>query len=406
MIARETIISDFPQISELYDGKKITYLDSAATNLKHKDVISSINTYYSRETANIHRGIHTLSEIGTEKYERTRDILQKYIGAASRKEIIFTRGTTDSINLVARSWGEANIKAGDEILISHMEHHSNIVPWQMLCEKTGAVLKVAPIDDNGDIILEEYIKLLSNKTKLVSMVYISNSLGTVNPIKELIKEAKKFGALFLVDAAQAVSHKKINVQDLDCDFLCMSAHKMFGPTGIGALYGKEAILNSMPPFLGGGDMIDKVTFEKTTYNDLPYKFEAGTPNIASGIAWAKSLEYINKIGLEAIANHENELLEYATKELKKINGLTIIGNAKEKTSVISFTLDCCHPHDIATMANQYGVALRTGHHCTQPVMDRMNVPATARASFAIYNDINDIDILVETIKKIVQLFED
>ncbi len=405
MISKEQMLKDFPQISEKYDGKNITYFDSAATNLKYKKVIESVNTYYAKETANIHRGIHTLSELGTQKYEKTRDLLKDLINAKDRKEVIFTRGTTDSINLVARTWGEANLKADDEILISHMEHHSNIVPWQMLCEKTGAKLKVAPIDDNGDIIISEYIKLLSNKTKLVSIVYVSNSLGTVNPIKKLITEAKKFNALFLVDAAQAVSHKKIDVQELGCDFLCMSAHKMFGPTGIGALYGKEEVLNTMPPFLGGGDMIDKVTFEKTTYNDLPYKFEAGTPNISAGIAWASAIEYINKIGFDAIASHENELLKYATEKLSTVSGLKIIGTAKEKSAVISFTLECCHPHDIATMANKYGVALRTGHHCTQPAMQRMNVPATARASFGIYNDKEDVDKLVDTLNKIVNLFE-
>jgi cysteine desulfurase/selenocysteine lyase len=404
MFNREEIKIDFPQICELYDGKPIVYLDSAATNLKHKDVIESSNNYYSKETANIHRGIHTLSEIGTEKYEHTRDLLKDLINAKSNKEIIFTKGTTESINLVAKSWGETNLVAGDEILISHMEHHSNIVPWQMVCEKTGAKLKIIPIDDNGDILFDEYVKLLSDKTKLVSVVYISNSLGTVNPIDKMIIEAKKKNALFLVDAAQAISHKVIDVQKMDCDFLCFSAHKMFGPTGIGALYAKEEILDNMPPIFGGGDMIDKVTFEKTTYNVLPYKFEAGTPNISAGIAWAKALEYIAKVGIDKIADHEKELLAYATEKLLEVKGLKIIGTAKEKSAVVSFTLECCHPHDIATMANKYGVALRTGHHCTQPVMDRMNVPATARASFGIYNDKNDVDVLVETLNKIVDLF--
>ena len=404
MFNREEIKINFPQVCELYDGKTIVYLDSAATNLKHKDVIESSNNYYSKETANIHRGIHTLSEIGTEKYEHTRDLLKDLINAKSNKEIIFTKGTTESINLVAKSWGETNLVAGDEILISHMEHHSNIVPWQMVCEKTGAKLKIIPIDDNGDILFDEYVKLLSDKTKLVSVVYISNSLGTVNPIDKMITEAKKKNALFLVDAAQAISHKVIDVQKMDCDFLCFSAHKMFGPTGIGALYGKEELLNSMPPLFGGGDMIDKVTFEKTTYNALPYKFEAGTPNISAGIAWAKALEYIVKVGIDKIADHEKELLAYATEKLSEVKGLKIIGTAKEKSAVVSFTLECCHPHDIATMANKYGVALRTGHHCTQPVMERMNVPATARASFGIYNDKNDVDILVDTLNKIVDLF--
>lgn len=404
MINLEKIKADFPQVTSKYEGQVITYLDSAATTLKTNSVIQAIEIYNSKETANIHRGIHTLSEIGTTKYEKTRDLLQNLIGAKSRKEIIFTKGTTESINLVARTWGDANLKIGDEILISHMEHHSNIVPWQMLCEKTGAVLKVAPIDDNGDIIIEEYKQLLNEKTKLVSMVYISNSMGTINPIKELILEAKKVGALFLVDAAQAISHKKINVVDLNCDFMAFSAHKMFGPTGIGALYGKEQILNAMPPFIGGGDMIDKVTFEKTTYNDLPYKFEAGTPNISAGIAWAPAIEYINETGLEDIAKYEDELLKYGTEKLLSVPGLKIIGNAKEKSAVISFTLECAHPHDIATMANKYGVALRTGHHCTQPLMQRMKVPGTARASFSIYNTKEDIDKLTDTLNKIVDLF--
>jgi cysteine desulfurase/selenocysteine lyase len=404
MINLEKIKNDFPQITSEYQGQIITYLDSAATTLKTKSVIEAIDTYNSKETANIHRGIHTLSEVGTTKYERTRDLLQKLIGAKSRKEIIFTKGTTESINLVARTWGETNLKEGDEILISHMEHHSNIVPWQILCEKTGAVLKVAPIDDNGDILFEEYKDLLTAKTKLVSIVYISNSMGTINPIKELIIEAKKVSALFLVDAAQAISHKKIDVLDLDCDFMAFSAHKMFGPTGIGALYAKEELLNKMPPFIAGGDMIDKVTFEKTTYNDLPYKFEAGTPNISAGIAWGNAIEYINETGLADIANYEDELLKYGTKKLLTVPGLKIIGTAKKKSAVISFTLECAHPHDIATMANKYGVALRTGHHCTQPLMERMKVPGTARASFSIYNTKEDIDKLTDTLNKIVELF--
>lgn len=404
MINLEQVKIDFPQVTSEYEGKHITYLDSAATTLKTQSVIDAMALYNSKETANIHRGIHTLSEVGTTKYEATRDLVQKLINAKSRKEIIFTKGTTESINLVAKTWGEANIKTGDEILISHMEHHSNIVPWQILCEKTGAILKVAPVDDNGDLILEEYKKLLNERTKIVSIVYVSNALGTINPIAQLIKEAKKYNSLFLVDAAQAVAHIEIDVQELDCDFMAFSAHKMFGPTGIGALYGKEEILNSMPPFIGGGDMIDKVTFEKTTYNDLPYKFEAGTPNISAGISWSKAIEYINKTGIKNIAQYEDELLKYGTEKLSSIPGLKIIGTAKKKSAVISFTLDCAHPHDIATMANKYGVALRTGHHCTQPLMQRMNVPATARASFSIYNTKEDIDKLAQTLNKIVDLF--
>lgn len=404
MLNLEKIKSDFPQVTTPYQGQLITYLDSAATTLKPQSVIEAVHTYYSAECANIHRGIHTLSEVGTSKYEKTRDLLKDFINAKDRREIIFTKGTTESINLVARTWGEANLKSGDEILISHMEHHSNIVPWQILCEKTGAILKVAPINDQGEIIFEEYQKLLSDKTKLVSMVYISNSLGTINPIQKLIDEAKKINALFLVDAAQAVAHTTIDVQKLNCDFMAFSAHKMFGPTGVGALYGKEELLNVMPPFLGGGDMIDKVSFAKTTYNDLPHKFEAGTPNIAAGIAWACAIEYINELGLKNIAAYEEELLHYATEKLQSVPTLKIIGTAKNKSSVISFTLQDAHPQDIATMANKYGVALRTGHHCTQPLMERMCVPATARASFSIYNTKEDIDKLYETLIKIVDLF--
>jgi cysteine desulfurase/selenocysteine lyase len=404
MLNLEQIKKDFPQVTTPFHGQIITYLDSAATTLKPQSVIDAVNTYYSAQTANIHRGIHTLSEVGTTNYERTRDLLKTYINAKHRHEIIFTKGTTESINLVARTWGEANLKAGDEIVISHMEHHSNIVPWQILCERTGAVLKVAPINDDGEIIVDEYVKLLNPKTKLVSIVYISNSLGTINPIKELIDHAKKFNALFLVDAAQAIAHTPIDVQKLNCDFMAFSAHKMFGPTGIGALYGKEEILNKMPPFLGGGDMIDKVTFAKTTYNELPYKFEAGTPNISAGIAWAYAIEYINHLGLSKMALYEHELLVYATEKLLTVPGLTIIGRAKNKSSVISFTLKDIHPQDIATVANKYGVALRTGHHCTQPLMERMCVPATARASFSIYTTKADIDKLHQTLLNIVELF--
>lgn len=404
MLDLEQIKKDFPQVTTPYEGQLITYFDSAATTLKPKSVVDAVDTYYSAETANIHRGIHTLSEVGTTKYEKTRDQLKELLNAKSRKEIIFTKGTTESINLVALTWGEKFLKAGDEIIISHMEHHSNIVPWQILCEKTGAVLKVAPINDDGEIIIDEYKKLLSDKTKLVSIVYISNTMGTINPIEELIQEAKKFNAFFLVDAAQAVAHYEIDVQKLDCDFMAFSAHKMFGPTGIGALYAKEEILESMPPFHGGGDMIDKVSFSGTTYNDLPYRFEAGTPNIAAGIGWSKAIDYINKLGLKNIAEYENGLLEYATEKLSNIPGFKIIGTAAKKSSVISFTLECAHPQDIATIANKYGVALRTGHHCTQPLMERMSVAGTARASFSIYNTKEDVDKLYDTLMKIVDLF--
>jgi cysteine desulfurase/selenocysteine lyase len=400
----DQIRKDFSQVEHKYDGKKIIYLDSAATTLKPTVVKDMLNQYYYEECANVHRGIHTLSEVSTDNYEKTRDLLKDFINTNKREEVIFTRGTTESINIIAHSWGMTNLKPGDEIIISHMEHHSNIVPWQMVCEKTGAVLKIIPINDEGEILIDEYQKLLSEKTKLVSCVYISNALGTVNPIAEMIKMAKKVNALFVVDAAQAVAHEKIDVQELDCDFMAFSAHKMFGPTGIGALYGKEDLLNSMPPLFGGGDMIDVVTFEKTTYNTLPHKFEAGTPNIAGVIAWAPAIEYINQLGLKNIADYEHELLTYATEKLSTVPGLTIIGTAKEKSGVISFTLKDIHPHDIATLANKYNIALRTGHHCTQPLMTRLNVPATARASCGISNTKEEVDTLAETLIKITELF--
>jgi len=400
----ESVRADFPQIKHEIGGHQILYFDSAATTLKPKSVVELTNTYYGEECANVHRGVHALSEISTDRYEKTRDILVKFLNASSRSEIIYTKGTTESLNLVAKSWGENNLKLGDEIIISHMEHHSNIVPWQMLCEKTGAVLKVIPINDLGELEIDEYKNLLSAKTKLVSCVYVSNALGTINPIKEMIELAHANDALFCVDAAQASAHLSLDVKDLDCDFLALSAHKMFGPTGVGALFGKEHILNDMPPIFGGGDMIDTVSFEKTTYNTLPQKFEAGTPNIAGVIAWAPALEYILELGLEDIAKYEHELLVYATDKLSSVPGLKIVGQAKNKAAVISFVIDEIHPHDIATLANKYHIALRTGHHCTQPLMKRMCVPATARASFSIYNNKEEIDKLYTALIKITELF--
>lgn len=405
MIDREKIEEAFPQVTQTYaDGKPIIYLDSAATNLKHKDVMTALETYYLKECANVHRGIHTLSEISTDKYELTRKTLARFFNTRRVEEIVFTKGTTEAINLVARTWGDENIIAGDEIIISHLEHHSNIVPWQMLCERKKAVLKVIPINDAGELILEEYQKLLTPKTKLVSVNYISNALGTVNPVNKIITLAKKVGALTLIDAAQAAAHKEIDAQALDCDFLAVSAHKMFGPTGVGALYGKYELLDSMPPLYGGGDMIDTVTFEKTTYTHPPQKFEAGTPHIAGIIAWKPALDFIKEVGLKNISKYEQELLIYATEKLSSLSGLRIIGTAKEKGAVISFVIDEIHAHDIATLANKYQLALRTGHHCTQPLMQRLNVPATARASFSIYNTKKDIDHLYESLKKIIELF--
>ena len=405
MINIQKIREDFPQISAKTDGHEIIYFDNAATTLKPKSVIQAMDTYNSKETANVHRGIHTLSEISTFKYEDTRDQLVKFINAKVREEIIFTKGTTESINLLAYTYGVQNIKENDEILISYLEHHSNIVPWQILCEKTGAKLKVIPVNDKGELEIEEIPKLLSLKTKIVSFNYISNALGTVNPVKDIIKTIRNnCKAVVHIDAAQASGHMKIDVQDLDCDFLSLSAHKMFGPTGIGLLYGREALLQAMPPFLGGGDMIDTVSFEKTTYNKLPYKFEAGTPNIASTIAWAKSIEYINSLDFEEVYKYENELLAYATQKMIELGGINIIGTAKEKASVISFTMDGLHPHDIASMMNKYHIAIRTGHHCTQPLMKRLNVPATARASFSIYNTKEEIDRFIDALKSIKDIF--
>lgn len=382
----------------------ITYLDSAATTLKPKQVVDAIDRYYLSECANVHRGIHTLSEINTSKFEDTRDKIKEFINAPKREEVLFTKGTTDSINLVANSYAQTFLKEGDEILVSTMEHHSNIVPWQMACEKTGAVLKVIPINDQGEILMDEYKKMLGPKTKLVSVVYVSNALGTVNPVNEIISEAHKVGAKVLIDAAQAMAHESVDVQKMDCDFLAFSGHKMFGPTGVGVLYGKEEILNSMPPYQGGGDMIDQVSFEKTTYNTLPHKFEAGTPNIAGVIGLGAAVDYIKELGIEEIKRYEHELLEYATARMSEVPGLTVIGTAKDKASVVSFVIKDLHPHDIATLANKYHVALRTGHHCAQPLMKRLGVPATARASMSIYNTKADVDKLVAALNKMVELF--
>lgn len=401
----EKIRNDFPQIHSKTNGESIIYFDNAATTLKPKSVIDAMEVYNSRETANVHRGVHTLSEISTSKYELTRDKLVTFLNAKVREEIIFTKGTTESINLLAQTYGVANLKKGDEILISYLEHHSNIVPWQLLCERTGATLKVIPVNDKGELELESLNELINSNTKIISFNYVSNALGTINPVKDIIKLAKENSkAIVHIDAAQACGHMKIDVQDLDCDFLSLSAHKMFGPTGIGLLYGKEDLLNAMPPFLGGGDMIDVVTFEKTTYNKLPYKFEAGTPNISNTIAWGDSIDYMSTLDFKEIQKHEDDLLSYATDLMNKIEGVHIVGTAKHKASVISFVMDGLHPHDIASMMNKYNIAIRTGHHCTQPLMKRMNVPATARASFSIYNTKEEIDKFIDALKSIKDIF--
>jgi cysteine desulfurase/selenocysteine lyase len=398
------IREDFPLLMKKVHGKNLVYLDNAATTQKPVQVLNKLEEYYRTMNANIHRGVHALSQQATESFESARITIKQFINALGKNEIIFTRGTTESINLVASSYGRANVKEGDEIIISHMEHHSNIVPWQLLCKEKNAKLRIIPINDNGELIYEEFEKMVNEKTKFVSIVYVSNSLGTVNDVKRIINYAHKFNVPVLVDAAQAVNHIKVDVQDLDCDFLAFSGHKIYGPTGIGALYGKVELLEAMPPYQGGGDMISKVTFEETTYNELPHKFEAGTPDIAGAIGLGAAIEYVSKLGIENIREHETGLLEYATKQISEVPGLRIIGKAKEKTSVLSFVLDNIHPHDIGTFLDFEGVAIRTGHHCTQPVMQRFKIPATSRASFAMYNTKDEIDVLVNGLKKIIEVF--
>lgn len=395
---------DFPILKKLIHGKPLCYLDNAATAQKPQTVIDALNNFYLSQNANVHRGVHHLSQVSTKAFEDTRIKIKDFINAKSEKEIIFTRGTTESINLVANSWGRQNIKEGDEIIISHMEHHSNIVPWQLLCQEKKAKLRVVPVNDRGELIFEEYKKLLNDKTKLVSIVFISNSLGTINPVDKIIQAAHAIGVPVLLDAAQAITHTNIDVQKLDCEFLAFSGHKLYGPTGIGVLYGKEKFLDEMPPYLGGGDMIAKVTFEKTTYNELPYKFEAGTSNIAGAIGLGAAIDYVNKIGMHNISDHENKLLRYAIDLISEIKGLKIIGTASEKCSIISFTLENIHPHDIGTYLDYEGIAIRTGHHCTQPLMHRFNIPATSRASFAMYNTIEEIDYFIQSLKKVIGVF--
>jgi cysteine desulfurase/selenocysteine lyase len=397
------IRQEFPILNREVKGKPLIYFDNAATTQKPQQVIDAIIQYYTYYNANIHRGIHTLAEEATAAFEQTRDAVKSYIGAESREEIIFTRGTTEAINLVAYSWGRKNIRAGDEIIISTMEHHSNIVPWQILCEEKKAELKIIPINESGELLVGEFEKMLGPKTRLVSIVHVSNALGTVNPVKQMAAMAHAAGAVFVVDGAQSAVHLDIDVQDLDCDFFAFSAHKMYGPTGVGVLYGKKELLESMPPFQGGGEMIKEVSFLKTTYNDLPYKFEAGTPNIGDVIAFRSAIEFIQSTGKEKIRRHEQDLLDYAQKELEKIPGLQIIGKAKEKVSVISFIIEGAHPQDIGILLDNRGIAVRTGHHCAQPLMDRFCIPGTARASFAVYNTRQEIDELVNGLKRAVKI---
>jgi len=398
------IRADFPILNQKIYNKPLVYLDNGATTQKPKQVIDAISEFYSQTNSNIHRGVHFLSEKSTLQYENSREIIRKFVNANSIKEIIFTKGTTDGINLIANTFGEKYIKEGDEILISEMEHHSNIVPWQMICERKNATIKVIPFNENGELIFEEFENLLSEKTKIVSVTHISNSLGTINPIKRIIEKAHKFNIPVLIDAAQSIQHTAIDVQELDCDFLVFSGHKIYAETGIGILYGKEKILENMPPYQGGGDMIKTVDFEKTTYADLPLKFEAGTSNYVGAISIGVAIKYLQSVGFEQIINYEKELLEYATEKLRSINGLKIIGTAENKAGVISFILDGIHNYDVGTLLDKMGIAVRTGTHCTQPVMKHFGIAGTLRASFAFYNTKQEIDQLYNAILRIQKLF--
>ena len=400
----ESIRNDFPILGRQIHGKPLVYLDNGASSQRPKQVINAISDLYEAHYANIHRGVHQLSQEASRLYEDARVAVRGFINAACVHEVIFTRGTTEAINLVAQSYARPRLKKGDEILITHMEHHSNIVPWQIVCQQTGAELKVVPITDKGELEMDRFAELLSEKTRLVAVGHVSNALGTVNPIKNIIDLAHTQGVPVLVDGAQGVPHIPVDVQMLDVDFYAFSGHKIYGPTGIGVLYGKEKLLSDMPPYQGGGDMILSVSFEGTTYNTLPYKFEAGTPNIAGAIGLGAAIEYVQKIGLGAISAHEHGLLEYATSRLKQIDGLRIIGEADQKAGLISFVLDAVHPHDIGTFLDADGIAIRTGHHCAQPVMERFQVPATARASFGMYNTFHEIDVLAEAIVKTIGMF--
>lgn len=393
------IRAEFPILSREVHGKPLVYLDSAASAQRPQSVIDAISDFYGRYNANVHRGVHQLSVEASEAFEQARSTARRHLNAASDREIVFTRGTTEAVNLVAQSYLRPNIAPGDEILITHMEHHSNIVPWQLLCEQTGAVLKVAPINRRGELLVDELESLISERTRLIGIVHVSNALGTVNPVAEVCRIARKHGIATLVDGAQATPHVDVDVQALGCDFYCLSAHKMYGPTGIGVLYGRETLLEAMPPWQGGGEMITRVSFEGTTFNELPHKFEAGTPNIAGAIGMGEAFRFLERTGIESIARHESELLAYATERMQAIDGLTIIGNAGNKGPVISFTLEGAHPNDIGTIVDHFGVAIRTGHHCAMPVMQFFEVPATARISFGVYNTTAEIDVFLEALGK-------
>jgi cysteine desulfurase / selenocysteine lyase len=401
----QKIREEFPVLHQHVHGKPLVYFDNAATSQKPKQVIQALVAYYEKFNANIHRGIHSLAEKATREFEETRDVLQQFIHARDREEIIFVRGVTEAINLVATSYGNAFLRKGDEIIISGLEHHSNIVPWQMLCERTGALLKVIPVTEVGDLDLETFHKLLSSKTKLVAVNHVSNSLGTINPIKTMIDAAHQAGAVILIDGAQAAAHEPINVQELDCDFYCLSAHKMYGPTGVGILYGKKQLLEQMPPYMGGGEMIKDVSFSKTTYNDLPYKFEAGTPNIGDVVAFKEAVHFINRFSKAAIAAHELQLLSYTIKGLKTLKDVRLIGTSSTKVGVQSFVINGIHHFDVGQMLDARGVAVRTGHHCTQPLMEQFGLEGTVRASFAIYNTTAEVDQMLEGIERIINFMK-
>jgi cysteine desulfurase/selenocysteine lyase len=395
----------FPVLERMVKGRKLVYFDNAATAQKPKIVLDALMNYYQQYNANIHRGIHSLAEEATAAFEATRDTVKEFINAKYREEIIFTRGVTEGINLVAATYGRQNIKEGDEIIISAMEHHSNIVPWQMLCLEKKAKLKIIPISDNGELLMDEYKKLISSKTRLVSVVHASNSLGTINPVKEIIETAHQHNIVVLVDGAQSSVHLDIDVQDMDCDFFVLSSHKIYGPTGVGVLYGKKELLESMPPYMGGGEMIKDVTFDHTTYNDLPYKFEAGTPNIADTVAFKAAIDFVNSTGKENIRAYEEALTHYAMDKLSQVEGVRLIGTAKEKTSVVSFIVEGVHPQDMGILLDNYGIAVRTGHHCCQPLMNRLEIPGTVRASFGMYNTKEEVDQLITGVQKAIKMLK-
>ena len=398
------IKSDFPTLNQKINGNDLIYLDNAATTQKPKSVINSVNEYYKKTNSNIHRGVHTLSQEATEKYENARMKIAKFINSTTEKEIIFVRGATEAINLVANSYVRPLLQPNDQIIITEMEHHANIVPWQIVCKEKEAELKILPMNSKGELIVDELEKIITNKTKFMAINHVSNSLGTINDVRKIVEIAHKHNIRILIDGAQAVQHIPIDVKEINADFYCFSGHKIYAPTGIGILYGKKKLLDEMPPYQGGGDMIKSVTFEKTIYNDVPNKFEAGTPNISGAIGLGTAIDYIQDIGIDNIAKHESDLLNYATEKIKEIKGVKIIGNAKDKASVLSFTMENIHPHDIGTIMDSHGVAIRAGNHCTQPVMDFYSIPATARASFAIYNDKTDVDKLISSVKKTMEVF--